>query len=170
VSVSSLNFSQGCKRSNNPFPLRYALAINDAPNYDPPCGASTERLRIVYIYPRDHNSTKRKEWDGGWSLNPDTDELLHFEHVFIDKKGPENPHIKVVGDINRDGFVDVVVASSNGGSLVWYEYPNWTKHVIIPSGWWSTDAKLFDLDKRNFTVVSRKRTQNLLLWHVSVSH
>jgi len=106
----------------------------------------TERLRIAYIYPRDVNSTRRKEWDGGCSLNPRTDELLHFKHAIIDRKGPENPHIKAVGDINGDGFADVVVASSNGGPLVWYEYPDWTKHVIVPSGWWSTDAELADVD------------------------
>jgi len=73
-------------------------------------------------------------------------QAIEFKHILIDPEGPENPHIKAVGDIDGDGFVDVVVASSNGGSLIWYEYPSWTKHVIAPSGKWSTDAKLVDLD------------------------
>ena len=75
-----------------------------------------------------------------------TDEAIRFEHLIIDAKGPENPHIKAVGDINGDGLVDVVVASSNGGPLVWYESPNWTKHMIAPSGRWSCDAKAVDMD------------------------
>ncbi|MGQ9514994.1 MAG: FG-GAP repeat domain-containing protein [Thermoproteota archaeon] len=71
---------------------------------------------------------------------------LRFEHVIIDPLSPRNPHIKIVGDVNKDGFFDIVVASSDGGPLVWYEYPNWTKHVIVSSGGWSTDGKLVDID------------------------
>jgi len=78
---------------------------------------------------------------GMWGNEP-----MHFKHEVIDSRGPENPHIKAVGDVNRDGFVDIVVASSEGGPLVWYEYPNWTKHVIAQSGGWSTDGKLADVD------------------------
>lgn len=76
----------------------------------------------------------------------DQEQMLSFEHVIIDDHGPENPHIKVVGDIDGDGFVDVVIPSSKGGPLVWYRYPDWSKHVIAPSGSWSCDAKLVDMD------------------------
>ena len=71
---------------------------------------------------------------------------VEFKHVVIDREGPRNPHIKTIGDVDADGFVDVVVASSGGGPLVWYEYPDWTRHVIAPEGTWSTDAKLIDMD------------------------
>ncbi|UCE10757.1 MAG: VCBS repeat-containing protein [Candidatus Thorarchaeota archaeon] len=75
--------------------------------------------------------------------------LLRFEHVIIDSQGPKNPHIKAVGDVDQDGSADVVVASSSGGPAVWYEYPLWTKHVIAPSGRWTTDGKLVDMDGDN---------------------
>ena len=38
------------------------------------------------------------------------------------------------------GIDDIVVASSNGGPLVWYEAPGWQRHVIAPAGGWSCDA------------------------------
>ena len=44
-----------------------------------------------------------------------TDDPLRFKHVIIDPEGPQNPHIKAVRDVNHDGFIDIVVASSNGG-------------------------------------------------------
>ncbi len=47
----------------------------------------------------------------------DAYEVIQFEHIIIDADGPENPHIKTVGDINGDGIAEVVVASSNGGPL-----------------------------------------------------
>ncbi len=71
---------------------------------------------------------------------------LNFKHTVIDADGPENPHIKEVGDIAGNNLADVVVASSNGGPLVWYEAPRWTKHVIAPSGKWSCLAVLADMD------------------------
>jgi hypothetical protein len=71
---------------------------------------------------------------------------LNLRHIIIDPNPPKDPHVKALGDINLDGFIDVVVASSDGGPLVWYEYPNWYKHVIAPSGGWSTDGKLADID------------------------
>lgn len=69
-----------------------------------------------------------------------------FRHAIIDDHGPQNPHIKIAGDINEDGLDDVVVASSAGGPLVWYEAPHWRKHVIAAAGRWSCDGKLVDMD------------------------
>jgi hypothetical protein len=52
-----------------------------------------------------------------------------------------------VGDINRDGYLDVVIggqeAASNG--LVWYQYPAWSKHSIS-SGEFTTDGQTGDVD------------------------
>jgi hypothetical protein len=83
----------------------------------------------------------------------DAVEMIKFEHVVIDAEGPRDPHIKAVGDINGDGIAEVVVASSKGGPLVWYEYPSTgvmynapAKHVIAPSGGWSCYAQVVDMD------------------------
>jgi len=74
------------------------------------------------------------------------DAILQFRHVVIDSQGPEDPHIKAVGDIDGDGLVDLVIPSSKGGPLVWYQYPDWIRQVIAPSGRWSCDAQLVDMD------------------------
>jgi len=73
-------------------------------------------------------------------------DIVRFEHIVVDAEGPTEPHIKAVGDINGDGIAEVIVPSSNGGPLVWYEYPDWTKHVIAPAGTWSCNARVVDMD------------------------
>jgi hypothetical protein len=98
-------------------------------------------------------------------------EPAQWKHVVMDADGPENPHTKTAGDVNGDGLADVVVASSAGGPILWYEnpawvheaaytagastggeparlfdVPKWRPRVIAESGRWSCDAKLADMD------------------------
>jgi hypothetical protein len=42
---------------------------------------------------------------------------LRFQHVVIDAKPPRNPWIKIVGDLNGDGRLDIILALAepNGG-------------------------------------------------------
>ncbi len=47
----------------------------------------------------------------------DEEKMIPFEHIIIDDRGPNNPHIKVVGDIDGDGFVDVVIPSATPSDL-----------------------------------------------------
>ena len=49
-----------------------------------------------------------------------------FQHVVIDATNPRDPHCKALGDIDGDGLLDALAASSSGGGLFWYEYPDWT--------------------------------------------
>ena len=92
---------------------------------------------------------------------------LEFKHTVIDADGPHNPHIKAAADINADGLADVVIASSAGGPLVWYESPDWGRHVIARSGTWSCDAKLADMDGDGDLdlVISEWYTHDRLEWY-----
>jgi hypothetical protein len=94
-------------------------------------------------------------------------DAIDFKHEIIDERGPEDPHIKTVGDINDNGLTDVVVASSNGGPLVWYEAPNWIKHEIASSGTWSCDAKIVDMDNDGDSdiLISDWFTHHRLEWY-----
>ena len=94
-------------------------------------------------------------------------EAILFNHVIIDAQGPENPHIKAVGDIDGDGFVDVVIPSSKGGPLVWYRYPDWTRYMIAPSGTWSCYARLVDMDGDGDLdiLISEWYTHNRMEWY-----
>ncbi len=71
---------------------------------------------------------------------------LSFDPVVIDPSNPSNPHCKTIGDLDGDGDLDAVAASSSGGGMFWYEYPSWTKHTIRASGSWTTDMQVADID------------------------
>jgi hypothetical protein len=73
-------------------------------------------------------------------------QTLTFDHVIIDPTNPTNPHCKTLGDIDGDGFLDALAASSSGAGMHWYEYPSWTKHAIRDSGSWTTDMQTADID------------------------
>jgi hypothetical protein len=71
---------------------------------------------------------------------------IPFTHAVVDANNPADPHCKAVGDVNGDGFPDVIVASSSNGGMYWYEYPAWTKRAIRASGSWTTDMQAGDVD------------------------
>jgi len=70
---------------------------------------------------------------------------ISFDPVVIDSTNPGNPHCKTLGDIDGDGFIDALAASSMVDGLFWYEYPTWNKHRIA-SGAWTTDMQVGDVD------------------------
>ncbi len=77
---------------------------------------------------------------------------ISFEHVVIDKDAIGH---REVGDIDRDGFNDIVAVNSGGSehSIVWYEYPNWKRHQVVSisrfsdyKAYRSCDMELADID------------------------
>jgi hypothetical protein len=55
---------------------------------------------------------------------------LPFKTVLIDKTAIG---IVGIGDVNMDGFKDIVVRGEpekGNSELVWYEYPDWSRHII----------------------------------------
>jgi len=74
---------------------------------------------------------------------------IPFSYVVVDPVSPGDPHTKTTGDINGDGFPDLLVGSAQANDgLYWYEYPNWTKHTIVPAGiaGFTTDMQVADVD------------------------
>ncbi len=51
----------------------------------------------------------------------------------------------VAADMNHDGKVDLIGLGSGADSLVWYENPSWTPHVIVPAAH-MINAAVADLD------------------------
>lgn len=68
-----------------------------------------------------------------------------FRHVVVDSNGPRDPWAKIVGDIDGDGFEDIIIGGRKG-PLVWYEYPRWTKAVIAEGGYRTVDGEVGDVD------------------------
>ncbi len=68
-----------------------------------------------------------------------------FDHVVVDREGPKDPWAKMLGDIDGDGFTDIVIGGRRG-PLVWYSYPTWSKALITEGGYKTVDGELGDVD------------------------
>jgi hypothetical protein len=70
---------------------------------------------------------------------------LSFKHHIIDSKGPQNPWMKLMADIDADGLPDIIVGGQKG-PLVWYKYPDWQKALISEGGYQTVDGEAGDVD------------------------
>ena len=95
-----------------------------------------------------------------------TSEILDgipFEHIIIDN---DAYGLSEVGDINGDSLPDTVSVSSHDRPLIWYEYPNWTKHPIRAIDYMADDVELADLDSDgDLDVIAAKDGDVKVLWY-----
>ncbi len=77
--------------------------------------------------------------------------FLPFRHIVVDPSPqPPGPNqrfhgdCKGVGDMNGDGFPDVIFA---GSEVAWYEWPTWKKHVVATTdSEFTTDMQIADVN------------------------
>lgn len=70
---------------------------------------------------------------------------IPFTRIVVDNAPPRNPWYKILGDVNADGQVDIIVGGSRG-PLVWYAAPHWKKAEIAPGGYDGVNGEMGDID------------------------
>jgi hypothetical protein len=68
---------------------------------------------------------------------------LQSQHRLVDEQPPRNPWMKLAGDFNGDGTLDIASGGQNG-PLVWYVNPGWQKCHVAERG--SHDILLADFN------------------------
>lgn len=74
------------------------------------------------------------------------DSSVPFTRVTIDDAPPARPWYKMLGDIDADGSLDIIVAGAKG-PLIWYQYPHWNKTEIAAGGWNGVKGGIGDIDR-----------------------
>ncbi len=107
-----------------------------------------------------------------------------FQYEIIDPAGPVSPWGKSVGDLNHDGWTDIIIgghqrrafsfaqrirnklglfdADAQKGELVWYASPTWTKHTISTAFALRTDVESGDIDGDGLADVVAVSDQGLI--------
>jgi len=70
---------------------------------------------------------------------------LRFQRVVVDEQPPGNPWVKLAGDFNGDGKLDIAIGGQNG-PLVWYANPDWRKCPVAERGWSTVGGAVGDVD------------------------
>jgi len=87
-----------------------------------------------------------------------------FRRIVIDRDPPARPGCKTTGDIDGDGFLDVLAAGWMSNGLYWYAWPGWSKHRI-DTGSFTTDMQTADIDNDGDSDVVIPRDGNSLVWY-----
>jgi len=83
-------------------------------------------------------------WIGARPLSAD-ERGVPFTRVTVDEAPPAKPYYKMLGDVDGDGLLDIVVAGARG-PMVWYKYPGWEKAEIAAGGWRGVNGEIGDVD------------------------
>ena len=78
----------------------------------------------------------------------DISALPFYDRIVIDSNFQKAYQIKSA-DINGDNLPDLVAVSDRLPEIVWYENPNWEKHVLLNETTGNIDLNPFDIDGDN---------------------
>lgn len=112
---------------------------------------NSQGYRLAHIVP---GSTRPEivftTGDGVWFLHiPDNPATGIWPGVRITSGTSED--LLAAGDVNRDGFVDIVASDANGKTIDWYQNPgtgagDWIRHKVGEVPKWVDRAELADVD------------------------
>jgi len=70
---------------------------------------------------------------------------LRFQYFVVDEQPPRNPWVKLAGDFNGDGKLDIAIGGQSG-PLVWYANPDWRQIQVAERGWNTVGGAVGDVD------------------------